>query len=80
MEAIRPSDKDATLGLDQSYLPLHIRRLDLDGTPCMESLWRPTADELALLNAGAVVSLKMLGTAHPPVKLEVPAPPPPQAT
>lgn len=36
----------------------------------MESLWEPTPDELAELNAGGVVVLTIVGTTHPPVALE----------
>ena len=42
-----------------------------DGTPAVASYWRPTADELALLNQGLAVRLTVLGTTHPPVMLGV---------
>jgi hypothetical protein len=71
MEHVRPDDKDATLGLDQSYRPLHIRSISVGGYPAMQSLWRPDADQLAELNAGGVVVLNILGTSHPPVLLDV---------
>jgi hypothetical protein len=37
--------------------------------PCMVSAWEPTPAELAALNAGAKVMLRVLGTGHPPVML-----------
>lgn len=36
----------------------------------MQSLWEPTPDELAELNAGGVVVLTIVGTSHPPVELK----------
>lgn len=71
MDNVRPADKDATLGLDQAYRPLHIRTVEIDGHPCLQSVWRPTAEELAVLNAGGYVTLNMLSNAHPPVRLDV---------
>lgn len=35
------------------------------------SFWRPTEEELALLNKGGSVVLHVWGTAHPPVALGV---------
>ena len=42
-----------------------------DGTPAVASYWKPTADELALLNRGQAVRLTVLGTTHPPLMLGV---------
>jgi len=39
--------------------------------PCMVSAWEPTPDELAALNAGAKVMLRIVGSGHPPVWLYV---------
>jgi hypothetical protein len=39
--------------------------------PSMVTAWEPTPDELARLNAGAPVHLRILGSAHPPVLLTV---------
>lgn len=46
-----------------------------DGGNAMISLWEPTPDELAALNAGAKVNLQVIGLAHPPVALWVDEPP-----
>ncbi len=65
------------IGKSQGYLGLPVRDEAIcctvggDGTPCMVTAWQPTPDELARLNAGASVHLRLLGTAHPPVMVEV---------
>lgn len=41
------------------------------GTPAMETAWEPTPDEIARIVKGAFVHLRILGTSHPPVMLEV---------
>lgn len=42
-----------------------------DSLPALTSAWLPTAEELARLNAGAPVLLRVIATAHPPVMLDV---------
>jgi hypothetical protein len=37
----------------------------------MQSIWEPTPDELARLNAGGFVVLTVIGSGHPPVSLQV---------
>ncbi len=65
------------IGASQGYLGLPLRdeviycAVDGPGTPAMVSAWRPTPEELALLNAGAPLFLRVLGTAHPPVMVWV---------
>ncbi|MGT2429250.1 hypothetical protein ACU4HD_11980 [Cupriavidus basilensis] len=64
----------APAGWDQSELPvsaLAITRTAVEGTPAVVSFWKPTAEELALLNAGGCVGLCVLGQSMPPVSLEV---------
>lgn len=53
----------------------HLAILDMesDGLPIMASVWEPTTAELERLNAGAKVTLFVVGVAHPPVMLEVQA-------
>ncbi|NTH50493.1 hypothetical protein G6L09_05830 [Agrobacterium rhizogenes] len=69
------------IGKSQGYLGLPLRdevincAVDGDGTPAMVTAWLPTPDELARLNAGASVHLRILGTMHPPVMVEVGEPP-----
>lgn len=65
------------IGKYQGYLGLpvrdEIRNTTIGGpeTRCMVTAWEPTPDELERLNKGASVHLVVLGTAHPPVMLEV---------
>ncbi|HEY0120560.1 MAG TPA: hypothetical protein VGC14_02165 [Rhizobium sp.] len=69
------------IGKSQGYLGLPLRdelincSVDGEGTPCMVTAWQPSPDELARLNAGASVHLRILGTAHPPVMVGVGEPP-----
>lgn len=35
-----------------------------DGTPAVASFWKPTPEELALLNAGRAVRLLVMGVTH----------------
>ncbi len=60
------------IGKAQGYAGLCVRDFQFgDGTPAMMTAWQPTPEELARLNAGAPMMLTLLGSAHPPVKLEV---------
>lgn len=42
-----------------------------DGTPVIQSFWRPTETELALLIRGEPLMLTILGHTHAPVLVEV---------
>lgn len=65
------------LGKSQGYLGLPLRDVLListvDGpqTPAMETAWLPTPDEIERINSGAPVILRIIGSAHPPVMVEV---------
>lgn len=71
--------KNATrvLGKSQGYLGLPVRDEAInctvggEGTPSMVTAWLPTPKELAALNAGAPVYVRILGNAHPPIMVEV---------
>jgi hypothetical protein len=69
------------IGKSQGYLGLPLRdelincTVGGQGTPAMVTAWQPTPDELARLNAGASVHLRVLGTVHPPVMVGVSDPP-----
>ena len=75
--------EDATrvIGKCQGYkgLPLRDEILDcgpgIEHSPIMISAWIPTPAEVERIAQGAPVYLKVLGTAHPPVLLEVGNPP-----
>lgn len=69
------------IGKSQGFLGLPLRDELIDcsvngpETPSMVTAWEPTPDELAKLKAGALVHLRILGSAHPPVMLTVGEPP-----
>lgn len=64
-------------GCTQGYLGLPLRDELIDctvngpDTNSMVTAWLPTPDEIARINAGAPVHLRVLGDAHPPVMLDV---------
>lgn len=69
------------LGKSQGYLGLPLRdelihcSVGGEQTPAMVTSWEPTPDEVERIVAGAPVLLRIIGTAHPPVMLDVgPAP------
>jgi hypothetical protein len=63
------------LGKSQGYLGLPIRDEVMNDsvtgpdTPVMVTAWEPTPDELAALNAGGTIYLRIVGTGHPPVMM-----------
>lgn len=65
------------LGKSQGYLGLPLRdelipcTVNGPATPSMVTAWEPTPDELARLNAGHPVLLRVLGDQHPPVMITV---------
>lgn len=65
------------LGKSQGYTGLPLRDgMEFDKatgemSPTMTTAWRPMPDELERLMAGAPVYLTILGTGHPPVRMEV---------
>lgn len=78
MNKIQHPSNNAVLGAppgwDQTELScgaLPITRTLVEGKPAVVSYWRPTADELAALNAGGSVALWLLGYTIPPVAIEV---------
>lgn len=78
MNRIQHPSNNAVLGApaewDQQDLPcgaLPVTRTQVDGFPVVVSFWRPTAEELAALNAGAALELSVIGHTMPPVSLDV---------
>ncbi|MCX7289649.1 hypothetical protein [Janthinobacterium sp.] len=64
----------APAGWDQANLPcgaLPITRTQLSDLPAVVSYWRPSADELAVLDSGGAIALWVLGVTMPPVNLSV---------
>lgn len=81
MEIGRITGVTRVIGRSQGYRGLPLRDEPFNSTvtgpdtPSMVSAWLPTPEELALLNAGASVHVRLLGTEHPPILVEVgPAP------
>lgn len=69
------------LGKSQGYLGPPIRdemitcAVNGAGTHAMVTAWHPTPEEIAAIVAGAPVHVRILGTSHPPIMVEVgPAP------
>jgi hypothetical protein len=69
------------VGKSQGYFGLPLRdelihdTVNGPGTPAMVTAWQPTPEELVLLNNGASVHVRILGTAPPPMMVMVgPAP------
>lgn len=64
----------APAGWDQSDVPcsaLAVTEIAWGDGPAIVSFWKPTAQELADLNAGAYVALWVSGQGMPPVALSV---------
>ena len=77
MQIGRVKDATRVLGKSQGYMGLPIRddlvTCTVGGadTPVMTTAWHPTPKELEALNAGAPVHVRIVGTAHPPIMVEV---------
>lgn len=77
MQIGRPVGTTRVLGKSQGYMGLPIRdervNCSVSGTdmPCMVTAWLPTPKELEALNAGAAVHVRIIGSAHPPIIVEV---------
>jgi len=65
------------LGKSQGYLGLPLRddtiNCSVNGpnTPCMTTAWLPTPKEIEAIVAGAPIHVRLVGTAHPPIMVEV---------
>ncbi|UUZ68052.1 hypothetical protein LP416_27695 [Polaromonas sp. P2-4] len=62
----------APKGWEQGELPCHalpITDAIQGGVPTVISFWKPDAEELALLNAGGLVALSIVGRTMPPAAL-----------
>ena len=65
------------LGKSQGYLGLPVRDVMVnctvggEGTPAMETAWLPTPEQIARIVAGAAVHVRILGTSHPPIMVDV---------
>lgn len=65
------------IGEEQGYIGLPLRDIVLNDsvtgpeTPAMESAWQPDTADIAALQAGGQVILRVVGEGHPPVVLYV---------
>ncbi|MGJ0505641.1 MAG: hypothetical protein ACR652_00615 [Methylocystis sp.] len=65
------------LGKSQGYLGLPVRdeivtcTVNGSTTPVMVTAWLPTPKELEALIAGAAVHVRIVGTMHPPILVDV---------
>jgi hypothetical protein len=81
MQIARIEGATRVLGKSQGYLGLPLRDEKIccpvngPNVSAMVTAWEPTPDEIKRLNAGAKIYLRILGTTHPPVMLEVGATP-----
>lgn len=65
------------IGKSQGYMGLPVRyeliheKVNGEATPSMVTAWLPTPKELNALNKGAPVHVRLLGSIHPPIMVEV---------
>lgn len=77
MDIIRIEGTTRTIGAAQGYIGLPLRDITVDDSvtgpdsPAMETAWLFSEDELAAVNAGQPVILRLMGRQHPPVMLYV---------
>lgn len=76
-----PQGTTRVIGRSQGYLGLAIRdeavNCPVNGpdTPAMVTAWHPTPAEIAALDAGAPILVRILGRSHPPIMVMVGDPP-----
>jgi hypothetical protein len=81
MQIGRITGATRVIGKSQGYAGLPLRDEPINctvngpATPSMVTAWLPTPKELEALNAGAPVHVRILGTAHPPIMVNVGEPP-----
>lgn len=72
MEILKIAGATRILAEDQDeYQNLPILDTVICGSKAMVSAWKPTSEELSMLNDGGFILLSILGTVHPPVLLQV---------
>lgn len=77
MQIGRITGATRVLGKSQGYMGLPLRdepincKVNGESTPSMVTAWLPTPKELESLNAGAPVHVRILGTSHPPIMVDV---------
>lgn len=77
MQIGRISNATRVIGKSQGYAGLPLRDEPVNcsvnghGTPSMVTAWLPTPKEIEAIVAGAPVHVRILGTVHPPIMVEV---------
>lgn len=61
----------APKGHEGRVLPLPVKRITEDGIPLVESVWRPSRAERAMLAEDADVVLTVWGRTVPPIRMRV---------
>jgi hypothetical protein len=61
-----------TLGKAQGYLGLPVKDEMLGcGAPQMTTAWLPTPEEIIAIVGGAAIYVRILGSSHPPILVDV---------
>lgn len=71
MHSIKFKGHTAILGVSQGYLPLAVLSTTEKGVTIHNSYWKPSPEDLALLNKGHMVHLGVLGAGQPPVMVAI---------
>jgi hypothetical protein len=72
MIAIAIEGTTRRIGKSQGYRGLCVKDFVYEGgVPAMQTAWEATPDEMARILAGRPIILTILGSAHPPVSVEV---------
>jgi hypothetical protein len=71
-----PEGTTRVLGKSQGYLGLPVRDelIEVEGhgqMPCVLTVWQPTPAELARLNAGASIHVRLMTSLVPPMLVDV---------
>lgn len=64
----------APAGQEADVDTLHVQQGYSEGYPCVRSFWKPDANEMKCLEAGAPVVLTLMGYTHTPLRIDVPNP------
>lgn len=77
MISARINGATRVIGKSQGYLGLSVRdeltncTVNGEGTPQMVTAWEPTPAELTAIASGALIHVRILGTSHPPILVDV---------
>ncbi len=77
MQVGRIKNATRVIGKSQGYMGLPLRdelineKVSGENTPSMITAWFPTPKELDAINKGAPIHVRIIGTMHPPIMVEV---------